>query len=276
MSVHTVRTRLGPMVYEATGSGPPLVLLHANGHDRRDFDAVVPALSAAHTTLAFDWPGMGESPAPLDPRSVTAAKMADVLEDVVDELRLPPSVFVGNSIGGFASLRLAARRPHAVRALVPVDPGGFTARSVVSRSFCWLKGHEWFTQRTIRAFTAHVLKRRNWQVETILRRVVASHRRPATVAVDAAIWRSFPRPDSSLQGEAPRVTCPTMLVWGKQDPVLRAQVEGAAARRALPGARWVELDTGHAPFAEDPAGFLGAVLPFLQALPWSYPADRAA
>ena len=276
MSVHTVRTRLGPVVYEATGSGPPLVLLHANGHDRRDFDAVVPALAATHTTLAFDWPGMGESPAPDDPRSVTAAQMADVLEDVVAELRLPPAIFVGNSIGGFAALRLAARRPLAVRALVPVDPGGFTARSLFSRGFCWLKGHEWFTGRTIGPFTAHILKRRNGQVETMLRRVVASHRRPATVAVDAAIWRSFPRADSRLGSDAAHVTCPTMFVWGKHDPVVRANVEGAAARRAIPGACWTLLDTGHAPFAEDPTGFLDAVLPFLDAVTRSYRAEHAA
>ena len=110
----------------------------------------------------------------------------------------------------------------------------------------------------------------------MLRRVVASHRRPATVAVDAAIWRSFPREDSRLGSDAARVTCPTMFVWGKHDPVVRANVEGAAARRAIPGACWTLLDTGHAPFAEDPTGFLDAVLPFLDAVTRSHRAEHAA
>ena len=44
----------------------------------------------------------------------TAALLADVLEDVVAALDLGPAVLLGNSIGGFAAVRLAARHPERV------------------------------------------------------------------------------------------------------------------------------------------------------------------
>jgi len=48
---------------ESRGSGPALVVLHANGGDHRDFEAVAPSLAESSwrdTTL--DWPGHGQSP----------------------------------------------------------------------------------------------------------------------------------------------------------------------------------------------------------------------
>ena len=258
--------RTGVVAYEACGEGAPLLLLHANGLDRRSFAAVIPALARAHRVIAVDWPGMGESEAPSPPASATAALMADVLEDVVTALDVGPAVLLGNSIGGFAAVRLAARHPERVRALVLVDAGGFAAPSFVVRAFCALKGSEWFTRLAERRFAAHYLVRRTPAVQEILAHVALAHRDDAKVAVNAAIWRSFVRPESDVRSDARAVRCPTLLVWGRHDPVIRAEVEGRVAASLLAGAELVQLDTGHCPFAEDPDAFLAAVQPFLAAL----------
>jgi 3-oxoadipate enol-lactonase len=267
MSVHHVRTRAGALVYEKQGEGAPLFLLHANGHDRHDFDAIAPTLARSFRTIALDWPAMGDSSAPPAPETGSASLLADILEDVVEELAVGPAVFIGSSVGGFASIRLAARRPAAVRGLVAVDTGGFTPCSSFSRAFCWLKGREWFTRSFAHPFAGYYLKRRNAFVRGILRRVKESHRRPPTVAMDAAIWRSFPQSESDLTEEATRVRCPALVVWGRYDPVLRLGKEGAIAQRVIPRATMAVLDTGHLPFAEDPDCFLDVVSPFLAALP---------
>jgi pimeloyl-ACP methyl ester carboxylesterase len=57
-----------------------------------------------------------------------------------------------------------------------------------------------------------------------------------------------------------------LLVRGTLDPVLPRFHEGRAARAAMPSARWVALETGHAPHAEHPTAFLAAVQPFLAQL----------
>ncbi len=252
-----------------TGAGRPLLLLHANPGDHRDWDAVVPALAAAgHRVIAIDWPGHGASPAPA--REASAMYYADVLQELAAELDLRDAVVIGNSVGGYAAIRLALEAPARVGALVLVDTGGFTAHGLGSRAFCAFKGRAWVTRRIAGRFARHYLKRRTPWTEAMIARADAERANPAQAAVDAAIWRSFTRPDHDLRARAGAITQPTLLVWGRHDPVLRASTDGAAARAAMPHAQWAELDTGHAPYAEDPDAFLHVVVP------WATRSSRAS
>jgi pimeloyl-ACP methyl ester carboxylesterase len=262
-----VDTRAGRVAYEVAGAGAPLVLLHSAGHDHHDYDAVVPELARSFRTYAVDWPGCGESAAPRPPSSASAALMAEVLEDLSERLFTEPVVLIGNSVGGMAAIRLAGRHPEKVRAVVLVDSGGLTPASLFVRAFCWVQGREWVRRHTGLGFARSYLKLRNTHVEEILRRYQAALARPEAVAVHAALWRSFATPGNDVSAEARLLRCPVLLVWGRRDPVTRARVEGRRARALISAARYVELDTGHVPFAEDPQRFLRELLPFLQALP---------
>jgi pimeloyl-ACP methyl ester carboxylesterase len=257
-------TSIGRVAYEVNGAGPPLLLLPANGHDRHVFEAVVPALARRFTTYAIDWPGMGDSPAPTVTMPASAPMMADLVEELVAWLRLPPVFIVGNSIGGFAALRLAARKPEAVRGLVAVNSGGFTPMNRFARLFCWLRGRRWFTRWFAVAFARLYLKKRTPEVADLLGRIDRARRRREYVEVETDIWRNFPAAGNDVTAEAARVRCPTLLVWGRRDPVSRARVEGRIARRAIAGAMYAEFDCGHVAFAEDPDRFLAVVEPFLR------------
>lgn len=260
-ATRTALTRLGPVAIHEAGAGPPLVLLHAIGHDHRDFDAILPALAAHHHVLAVDWPGHGGSPAPTSPGTVAATDFADALEDLTAALDLGPAAFLGNSVGGFAAARLAARHPERVAALVLVDPGGFGELGWLERAFCHLQGTETVTRWAWNAFPAHYLVVRNPHTEAILARVRASET-PDGVRVQAAVWRSFLAPGHDLRGEAAAIRAPTLIAWGEEDPVLSV-ADGERAAALVPGASLVRFPTGHMPFAEAPDDFLAAVLPFL-------------
>jgi len=251
-----IRTSLGEVACHIAGSGPPLFLLHANGHDHHVFDAVTPALAQRFRTIAIDWPAMGDSPPPSRPAS--ASLFADLLEEVVDTLDAGPAAFIGNSVGGFAAARLAARRPAMVRSLVLVNSGGFTPMNALARAFCRFRAQRWFVRLFARAFARLYLHRRNRWVNDILARIDVARRRDDYLAVETSVWRHFPDADSDLSLEARRVVCPTLLLWGRRDPISRARVEGKAAREAMPRARYVELDCGHVAFAEEPDAFLAA------------------
>jgi pimeloyl-ACP methyl ester carboxylesterase len=254
-----VATRHGPVECHLRGDGPALLLLSANPGDHRDWDAIAPDLARDHRLIGVDWPGYGDSPPPAS--AASAVMFAEVAHDVADALDLR-AIVVGNSVGGFAAVRLAARRPERVAGLVLVAPGGFTPHTWASRAFCWLKGREAVTRAIAGRFARHYLHRRTPEVAAILARTDAGRRIPSRVAVDAAVWRSFAQPDHSLAADAPRVRAPVLLAWGRRDPVLRLDRDGAAAARAL-GIEPVVFGTGHMPFAEDPAAFLAAVRPFL-------------
>lgn len=266
----TIRTRTGLVAYESSGSGTPLLLLHANPGDHRDFDAIIPPLAQGYRVIAVDWPGYGESPAIQPPSATSAMRFADALEDLIAGLGLEHIILVGNSVGGYAAARFAITHPDQVEALVLVSSGGFTAYTLVSRVFSRLKGTEFLTRRIATRFAEAYLKKRNAHTAAILARTEAGRKNPATVAADAAVWRSFLDPAHDLRARAKAITAPTLVISGKYDPVIRSDADAQTAANCIPGARLVVLETGHEPFAEDPDAFLNVVLPFLQEVTEQY------
>lgn len=256
-----VSTRAGRVFLTDEGSGMPVVLLHATLHDHHDFDTVAPALAEQFRVIALDWPGHGQS----DPAgsAATATLFADVLEDVVNELELPPAAFIGNSVGGFAAARLAITHPDQVARLVLVNTGGFTRQTVLTRAFCRTIGMPWVTRMLLPRMIPAYMKAQSDNDNAVLQRAVARARTPEGVAVAASLWRSFAEPDYDLRGEADRITAPVLLVWGSRDVVLPLR-EGRSARAALPGSQLEVLPTGHVVFSSDPTGFLAHAVEFIK------------
>jgi pimeloyl-ACP methyl ester carboxylesterase len=260
----TVRTRAGALSYDELGSGPPLLLLHNAAHSGRDWDPVRPGLAEHFRTIAVDLPAHGDSPPPPPSWQPHAAGVADLLEDVVESLRLGPVTIVGSSVGGFAAARLAIRQPRAVRALVLVDNGGFGRYHLGVRLFCRVMGTPALLRLLYSGFARFYMRARSDNDREVLRRAQQLRSNPALTAVIAGIWRSFPSPEHNLEQLAPTITAPTLVIWGRHDPVIPPAV-GKRAAALIPGAEFTELDAGHLPFVNDPTGFLGKVLPFLRA-----------
>jgi len=98
------------------GEGVPLVLLHANPGDSKDFEAVIPALAKNNRVLALDWPGYGLSDLPQNPGSATVLHYYKVLREFLTPLALPPAFFIGNSIfAEVPELFLAEVQPFLAR-----------------------------------------------------------------------------------------------------------------------------------------------------------------
>jgi pimeloyl-ACP methyl ester carboxylesterase len=257
----TVTTALGPVAVTVRGAGSPVLLLHANPGDGRDYAAVVPALAERHTTYAVDWPAYGGSPAPPEPGTTTAMDYAGILPEVLAGLGIRRTALIGNSVGGYTAARLAITHPGAVSALVLVNGGGFTRHNPLTRVVTRLKGTETVTRALAGRLPRVYLRERTPVVREMLARDEARRGDRAGVAVEAAIWRSLTAGDHDLRTRAAQITAPTLLLWGTRDPILGR--DGRSARRSMPQATWHPLPTGHAPFAEDPHAFLAAVLPFL-------------
>lgn len=256
-----VETRAGLVHYTESGSGPPVVLLHATLHDHRDFDPVVGRLAERHRVVAIDWPGHGDSPAPAT-GTVTGPLLADVLEDIVRRLDLPTAVFVGNSVGGFAAARLAITAPDQVAGLVLVNSAGFLPQNPLTRLFCRALGVPAITRRVLPRIVPRYMQAKTEGDREIARRVIALARTDAGSRLAAGLWRSFADPAYDLRDQADSVKCPTLLVWGAQDPVVPLKA-GRATSRSLGGAHLERLPTGHVAFSSAPDGFLAHVLPFL-------------
>jgi pimeloyl-ACP methyl ester carboxylesterase len=104
------------IAYEATGDGPPLVLLHGITESRRTWDPLVADLAGDHTVLAVDQRGHGESSgaAAYDP-----ASMAGDAAAVLAGLGLADPLVVGHSMGGIVATAYAAS--HPCRGVLNID-----------------------------------------------------------------------------------------------------------------------------------------------------------
>jgi pimeloyl-ACP methyl ester carboxylesterase len=261
MSSGNVPSSAGRIAYTDVGSGPPVVLLHATLHDHRDFDPIVPDLARRYRTIALDWPGHGASDTPPRPG---ASLFADVLVEVVEGLGLPPAVFIGNSVGGFAAARLAVTHPDRVAGLVLVNAGGFLRPDPFSRAVTALLGWPPAARLLLPPLVPAYVKARTASDRAIRDRAVARAKTATGLRVATSIWRSFLDPDFDLRSRAGAIHQPTLLVWGTRDVVLPLRA-GRAALAALPHAHLATLDTGHVVFSSAPEQFLALVEPFAAA-----------
>lgn len=258
-----VDLQCGKVHYREQGRGMPLILLHANPGDGRDFSAIASPLAECFRVIALDWPGYGASPAPSPPASASAMFYFEALRQFVSAMKLPPAALIGNSVGGYAAARLALEEPDRVARLVLVSPGGFTAHNALSRIFCRLQSGP-LSLRPDR-FARLYLRRHTSVTREMLARARGEQATAAARSVNRAIWRSFIHPEHDLRGRAGTIAQPTLLIFGRFDPVIPARKDGREASRAMPHARFQVMETGHAPFAESPEEFLRVVTPFLRA-----------
>ncbi len=121
-----------PLAYDRTGDGPPLLLIHGLGSNRRVWDAPLGLLEREREVIAVDLPGFGES-AVLNV-TPTPSALADALEATIADLGLVAPAVAGNSLGGLISLELARR--SAVSSAVALSPAGFSSK--VESSFASL------------------------------------------------------------------------------------------------------------------------------------------
>src|SRR3954453_19570705 len=89
------------------GSGPPLVCLHGFTGTWRTWELVLPTLERHHDVLAPTLLGHAGGP-PLH-GELSDALLPDAIERAMDDAGFETAHIVGNSIGGYVALHLAAR-----------------------------------------------------------------------------------------------------------------------------------------------------------------------
>jgi pimeloyl-ACP methyl ester carboxylesterase len=236
------------------GDGQPIVLLPSGAHTTRDYDLVKPALLEHGRVIGLEWPLEGPGSATL---------FADAVEEAVARLAPEGAVVIGNSIGGFSAARLALRRPGLVSGLVFVDGGGFLPPSLQARVFCSLMGRPWFLRAIYPAFAKRYMRARGDFDREVAQRATATARDERTSRTLAGLWKSFAGPEHDLRDRVEEIRVPTLVVWGRHDPVIPLKT-GEWVAEHLPDAELVVLDTGHVPHASDPRAFAAAVVPFVK------------
>jgi pimeloyl-ACP methyl ester carboxylesterase len=236
-------------------SAPTVVLVHGVGAARLVWAPVLAPLSDRYDVVVVDLPGHGASaplPAGADAGSpALAAGLAEVLADAgIEQPHL-----VGNSLGGWIALELAAAGGAAsVTGLAPAglrrEPGEPTRLLRVNRRLARAlgpAGERLATNRTLRRVTFASGSADPAAIDPGLARGVAWAMRTSTgyeAMIDATHEITFAR--------GVDVTVPATIVFGDDDRILPAP-DNQRREAAPPGAAWVVLPRcGHAPMWDAP------------------------
>ena len=103
-------------VIDTGGDGPPLLLIHGLGGVWQNWLLTIPAFMGSFRVVAPDLPGFGGSEMPVGRISIQG--YARVVDELCSALGIEAPVVVGNSMGGFIGLRLAARRPDLLTSVL--------------------------------------------------------------------------------------------------------------------------------------------------------------
>lgn len=255
--------------FHRAGTGPPLVCLHGFTDTWRTWELVLPMLERRHDVLAPTLPGHAGAP-PIT-GDVDADVLVDAVERAMDEAGFGSAHLVGNSLGGYLALRLAARgRASSVVALAPAGgwPVGDGSSEATLAHFTTMQEQLTAAAPHADAIVATVEGRRRAtrfttsSFEHIPAELLAHQMLGAATCTAVAPLLAAARRSWDLDGE--RITCPVRVVWGTDDRLL--PWPGAATRYReewLPQADWVELDgVGHCPQLDSPLETAQLILGF--------------
>jgi len=246
------------------------VCLHGFLDTWRSWELVLPTLERHHDVLAPTLAGHAGGPPIVG--EVTDAVCADAVERAMDEAGFAMAHIVGNSLGGYVALQLAARgRAQTVVALAPA--GG------------WAQGDESYKDTLSFQSALHNLAKTTAPHAEAVLATVAGRRRATHYTVTnfehipiallvhqtlgvASCTAALALIDNALrQGwslDAEKITCPVRILWGTNDKLLPWPSGAARFRNEwLPHADWIELEgVGHCPQLDTPLETAQLILGF--------------
>lgn len=255
--------------YPSSG-GParlPVICIHGLTRNSADFDEVAPWIAGqSRRVLALDVRGRGRSACDPDPGGYQPATYADDVVKLARDLGIARAVFVGTSMGGIITMRLALRHIDLIAAAVLNDVGPVLSQKGLNRirSYAgncepvasWSEAADYVMNINRSAFPAN--DRQEWskwarrafaeneQGQLVLRYdpSIANQLRngklkSASMLSHLAFWRlAHARP--------------TLLVRGALSDLIEDS-EASYMRRAAPKMQYVEVpDVGHAPMLTEP------------------------
>ncbi len=260
------------------GSGPPLLLLHGLMTSSYSFRYVLEPLAQHFTVYVPDLPGSGRSSMP--DRSYHPDAYADFVGELIDHLGIRGCAVVGNSMGGYITMRLALRDPTAMSRLLNLhSPGvrlprlhalrvalGLPVSEAVLQQVIAVSPERW-VQRNVHYYDETLKSREETREYAAPLSTRAGRRAFHRILKDTLDVREMAVFEDQLRVRRDRglpFPVPLMLMYAPRDPMVPAEV-GDRMRALVPGATFVKLREGsHFAHVDAPRAFLDSAVPFLR------------
>ena len=253
--------------YREAGSreNPTILLLHGFPTSSHMFRNLIPALADRYHVVAPDYPGFGNSSMPrVDEFEYTFDRLAEIIESFVAQLDLDTYSIYLMDYGAPVGYRLAAKYPDRVESLI-VQSGNAYEEGLLE---FWDPIKKYWADRTpenaepLRGLLT--IDATKWQYLTGVRDSAAISPdnwghvqplldRPGNNEIQLTLFYSYgsnPPLYPAWQEYFRTYQPPTLIVWGKNDPIFPE--EGAHPyKRDLKDLEFHLLDTGHFALEED-------------------------
>ncbi|MFB3112436.1 MAG: alpha/beta fold hydrolase [Gemmatimonadales bacterium] len=259
-------------------SAPTILLLHGFPTSSHMFRNLIPALADQFHLVAPDYPGYGNSAMPsMDEFDYTFDRMAEIVEQLTDKLELKEYSIYLMDYGAPIGFRLAAKYPDRVQALIVQNGNAYEEglrefwdpikkywkeptpeNEVALRGLLTIGATRW--QYTTGVREEEAISPDNWQIDQSLLD------RPGNSEIQIAMFYDYrtnvplyPQWQEYFRKHQP----PTLIVWGKNDPIFPE--EGAHPyKRDLENLDFHVLETGHFALEEDGDVIAGLIREFLR------------
>jgi pimeloyl-ACP methyl ester carboxylesterase len=238
---------------------PTVILLHGLGGQSANWAFNIPALAANYHVIAPDQIGFGKSDRLMIKYRV--GTYVDFLDKFMSELKIEKASLVGNSLGGWVAALTAIKYPNRVEKLVLADAAGLKPPEI---DLAQIYSLNYSTRDEVRQlvklvfFNQAIFGSDLFIEQSLALRIAANDGYTINSLIE-----SIKRNEDFLNGRLGEVKKPTLVVWGKQDGLLKL-ADGEQFKREITGSELVVFDQcGHVPMVEKAADFNKAVLAFL-------------
>jgi 3-oxoadipate enol-lactonase len=255
------------LAYELRGAGAPLVMIHGAQGDQTMFDDLASRFADKFRVLTFDQRGSGLSGKPHTAYSI--ALLADDTAMLMEHTGFSQAHVIGVSMGGTIAQELVLRHPAKVRSVILgcTTPGGRKAIRIGGGAFAAaystrpMTAEERGRALAEAAFTKGYIEQ---HPDIIPAMIEARRQRPLDPAALEQRMKAVLAHDA--YDRLPQITCPTLVITGKDDALVAWQNSELLAER-IPGAKLVVLEAaGHCFWLEQPQQSRDAIAQFLESV----------
>src|SRR6266404_926217 len=227
---------------ELSGGGDrTLLLVHEMGGSLESWDDVAPQFARSRRVLRYDTRGAGLSQKVRG--ELTLDTMADDIAALLDQFGIAGKVaLAGIAVGGAIALHFAARHKERTSAVAVGSPATGVApdrRAAALERVARIEA-------TGMAFAAEAAMQNGYAPELRGDAKRFERYRARWLGNDPASYATIYRmlASTDMQDELTRLRCPVLVIGGSLDRVRPPPLAEAVAN-AIPGARYVEVRTGH-------------------------------
>ncbi|HWC53241.1 MAG TPA: alpha/beta hydrolase [Chitinophagaceae bacterium] len=241
----------GDHIYLEFGKGKPLVFCHGLFGGIFNVDKLAAALSSEYRFLM---PYLPMYDLPL--KDCRIKKLGLYVEDFVRQLQLPEAVFIGNSMGGGALTHYASLPGNIAKGIVLCGSSGLT-NIPISNGYFKRKNYEF-----VKSATKDIFFDRSVPSEDMINDVFGAIQQTELLIRSIRLTKSAIYEKTHF--ELALIQAPTLLIWGKQDPITPVEV-APQFQQLIKNSELIILDEcGHVATQEKPEEFYFHLTSFLK------------